>query len=203
MPKKKMHVSFLLDQTGSMHNVKASTISAFNEYIQSLQADPNAKGVLFTLTMFNSDEIKLVHEGVKMEQVIILNDQNYRPASTTPLYDAIGRTIRSLESTLQGKEKALVIIQTDGLENASREFTREGIFALIKEKRDSGWAFAFMGADIDAYVVGVALGVDKGSTLSYASGQESTAMRRVGAASITYTASGGTKTSKLFSDDDD
>ena len=185
---KKMYVSFVLDETGSMMGVKEQTISGFNEYVDTLKNEANSDDVRFTLTKFNSDKVEIVCDGIKLSKVKHLNNSSYSPASLTPLYDAIGRTIHSLEKHLKEKKKAkgLVVIQTDGHENHSREFDRAGIFKLIDEKTKQGWPFAFLGADQDAWDASQKMGIPRGNPLSYASQDTSQAFQAAALSSVKY-----------------
>ena len=167
-----MLVSFILDETGSMSVVKQQTISGFNEYIGTLKKEKNAKNILFTLTQFDSLHVSVIYDSVKLEDVADRNDENYRPGAMTPLYDAIGKTIRALEKKLKGeKQSALVIIQTDGEENASKEYNHKDIFNLIDEKKKLGWTFVFLGANQDKYLASQAYGIPLGNTMSYSYAQ--------------------------------
>jgi hypothetical protein len=196
---KKMYVSFILDETGSMQGVKEQTISGFNEYVDTLKGDEKAKKIRFTLTKFNSNKVEIVCKGVKIDEVEHLNSETYRPDALTPLYDAIGRTIRSLERTLDGKKsKALVVIQTDGQENHSKEFTQQGIFKLIDEKKKLGWTFAYLGADQDAWQASQRMGIAKGNTKSYASAQTKSAFKDVAYSTSDYLRERGVQTDKFF-----
>lgn len=200
---KKMFVSFILDETGSMQSVKGPTISGFNEYIATLKAERNSDDIRFTLTRFNSEKIEVAYDGVKLKDVGDLTEENYRPNALTPLYDAIGQTIRSLEKKLAGKvQNVLVVIQTDGLENHSKEFTRQGIFDLIREKKEQDWTFAFLGADQDAWAAGQQLGLEKGNVMSYASAMTEQAFHSAARATADYIRKGGTQTKKFFEKED-
>lgn len=192
---KRIHISFVLDETGSMLAVKGQTIDGFNEYIKTVKGEKNAGDTRFTLTKFNSEKVEIVHEGVKLGKVGLLTEESYRPANLTPLYDAIGQTIRSIEGK---KGNILVVIQTDGQENASKEYTRDAIFALIAEKKKTGWTFVFLGADQDAWATGQLLGLDKGNVMAYASTDTSKAFRQAAAATVSYSRSGGGQTSDFF-----
>lgn len=66
---KKLHVSFILDETGSMMSVKGQTISGFNEYLDTLKSEKNSGNIRFTLTQFNSDKVQVVCDGVKLAKV--------------------------------------------------------------------------------------------------------------------------------------
>ena len=91
-------VFFLLDMTGSMGENKAATIDAFNEYVGSLKSDDATSGLKFSLAIFNSAiGIGLNTDKESLSEVPKLTDRNYEPNGTTPLYDAIGFSIDSLE----------------------------------------------------------------------------------------------------------
>lgn len=195
-------VNFVLDETGSMQDVKEETISGFNAYIAKLVEDAKAK-VWLTLTQFNSQKIEVVHNMVSIQDVHDLNVETYVPANYTPLYDAIAQTIRTTEEALKlkrGKPEVLCVIMTDGLENASKEWTKDRVFALIKEKIDAGWTFAFLGADQDAYAVGASMGIPTGSVMNYAGTREGTSkvMRAAAGATSSYLADGSQQTADFF-----
>jgi len=185
-----------------MDKIKFETISGFNEYLEILKKDDTSRFALFALTKFNSDRIELVYEGVPLENIEPLSDQNYHPAAITPLYDAIGRTINTLK-TWHEESPVLVVIQTDGQENASRQFTKQMVKALIEERQNSGWTFAFLGADIDAYTASSAIGISKGNTVKYAGANAVATFRKVARAATNYTSTGGTQTDRFFDDPKD
>ena len=199
---KKLRISFILDETGSMITCKDQTISGFNEYMNTLKREKKSKNVRFTLVKFNSSKIDIVYDGVKISEVSELSDENYVPDNLTPLYDAIGMTITKLEKSI-GKDKALLVIQTDGHENASREYTQKAIFDLVTKKRDGGWAFVFLGADQDAWDAGGRIGVDRGSTMSYNSAETRGAFVTAAAAPMVYMASDGKQITNLLNSDDE
>ncbi len=189
-------ISFILDETGSMESVKSQTISGFNEYIETLQKDKTFQKAKFTLTKFNSEKVEIVHNGVAIGKVSLLTDATYQPDNTTPLYDAIGRTIQSIKS----KGSVLMVIQTDGQENASIEFTQRSIFDMIAEKKKEGWTFAFLGADMDAYAASSAIGIPKGNTANYTNSKIDGAMRGLAEASINHNLRGFVQSDEFFKD---
>jgi len=188
---KKMLVSFVLDETGSMQSCKEQTISGFNEYISTLRAEKNAGDIRFTMVKFNSSKTELVCEAAKLGDVSELNQENYQPSATTPLYDAIGAAIRSAERVVDGKKRSVLIaIQTDGYENASGEYDQRGIFDLIEAKKRDGWQFAFLGADQDAYAASAQIGIAVSATLSYDSANTTGAFKRFAESTTSHTRSG-------------
>lgn len=196
--KKQLYIGFVLDETGSMDLCKLSTISGFNEYLQQRQReDPEG---LFTLTVFNASNTREVCNMAKIRDVLPLTPESYQPNSLTPLYDAIGRGIRIAESASKSGDPVLIVIQTDGEENASHEFTRQAIFDLVEQKKKDGWTFLFMGTDIDAYATGASIGVPKGNTMNYASADSVAAFRTASRATSRYSAGGGVQQNQLFDD---
>ncbi|MDP9132785.1 MAG: hypothetical protein M3M98_06600 [Nitrospirota bacterium] len=114
------YVTLILDETGSMQDCKGAAIAGINAY-------------LFTLTLFNSDKLEVPHHAVPAIRVPDLTEESYQPAASTPLYDAIGRTLATAAHEAASEARKLCVILTDGLENASREYTREGITGMIME----------------------------------------------------------------------
>lgn len=200
MADKKILISFILDETGSMQVVKGATISGFNEYITTLRATDNAEDIRFTLTKFNSEKVELVHDSVSLDKVALLTEQSYQPDNLTPLYDVIGKTLKSIKDD---GCNVLFVIQTDGQENYSKEFTRQAIFDLVAEKKKVSWTFVFLGADQDAWAVGAQFGLDQGNVMSYDGSQTQAMFRTVASATSTYAATGGTKTACFFVDEDE
>jgi len=160
--KDKTLVCFVLDQSGSMWSVKDDTIGGYNEYIGGLRDEKNMS---MMLTRFNTQAVT-VGEPEPIKNVTKLSKENYRPSSGTPLYDAVGRAIKVAEAHKKVKN-VLVVIMTDGLENSSIEYGRKALFALVKEKEEEGWKFAYLGANQDAYAESGLIGIQKGATMNY------------------------------------
>ena len=159
----KTSVTFLLDRSGSMNAIKQETIGAFNAYLNGLEAD----GITFTLVQFDSGGIDKMCVRVPVAQAPRLDDNNFQPRGYTPLIDAAYRTIKAVEESVDGDSKVIICIQTDGEENASREYDWAALNKLIKEKSASGWQFNFLGAGIDAYSQGAKMGIARADTMSY------------------------------------
>jgi hypothetical protein len=184
MTKKKVHVSLLLDETGSMETCRDATISGYNEYIQTLQKDKD-HNYAFTMTKFDSRYVNTIHDGVPIKDVPKLNRDTYTPGQLTPLYDAIAGAIKVL-----GKKKnVLFVIVTDGEENASREYSRQQVFDMIKEKTDAGWSFVYLGANQDAYAVGRGIGVPVANTANYDINKTGQTFDAVARGTVSYAAS--------------
>lgn len=165
-------VNVILDRSGSMNSNREGTISGYNEYLKGLRADPNTDYHV-SLVQFDaptaSPELTVSYTDKPLSEVQDLTDKDYEPRGCTPLYDAIGECVRRIEA--KGRPVLTVII-TDGLENASQEFTKDSIKALIKKKEAEGWKFAFLGANIDSFAVGGAIGASATYTANYTAGNE-------------------------------
>ncbi len=194
---KTINVMFVLDETGSMDVVRSLTIQGFNEYLNSLRREKNVT-YKFSLLQFNSHQQKLVHDAIRIKSVPNLNEDTYNPNYNTPLYDAIGKALVSLK----GKKNVLFIIQTDGEENDSREFTRQQINDQIKERTEAGWQFVFMGSNQDAWVAGHELGLTRNQTLSYDPKDTSQAFLVMDVATKSYARDGGVVTTSFLKDKD-
>jgi len=164
----KTFVTLVLDETGSMQSIKDDTIGGFNTYVDTLKASPDE--ILFTLIKFDSNHTTKVHVAEPIAGVVHLNDKTYVPGASTPLIDACVKAIRATEekvASIDPKPNVLIVIQTDGHENASVEFKRDDLVALVKEKTAAGWQFVFLGAGIDAFDAAMSYGITAQNTLSY------------------------------------
>ncbi len=86
----------------------------------------------------------------------------------------MGRGINDLEQGLaqmaedQRPARVVMVIITDGQENASREFRKDQIEKMIKEKQEKlDWQFVFLSADLAAVGDALASGIRAGSTIAY------------------------------------
>src|SRR5262245_56965074 len=117
-------ISVILDRSGSMSSVCEPTIKGFNEFVETQRKQHDGGGALMPLTQFdNQYEVNFVGEPI--ENVPDLDTQAYVPRGTTALFDAIGRTIHEVDTWISAhnwRERILVLIVTDGQENASTEY---------------------------------------------------------------------------------
>ncbi len=198
-PEMTTYISIIVDESGSMHSNWDITISAYNEFLEDQKrVEGDAR---ITLTKFNSTST-VVYENIPLLEAPVLDRETYAPAGCTALCDAVGQTIRTLESQCQDKKntRALIMILTDGHENSSREFDTQKIKNLIKEKEEEGnYTFVFLSATIDAFDSGEALGIGAGNIARYAIGNVEGTMRALSSATTGYRESGGLGTQSLCS----
>jgi hypothetical protein len=164
---KPFYVLFLLDQTGSMSSIKEETIAGFNAYIDQLKkSDPN---VLFSLILWDSSKQEVRYRRTPIASVLPLTEHTYHPGSATPLIDVCVKSIVAAEKAARevDADRVMVVVQTDGYENCSREYTNGQLADLLKRKEGDGWAFTFLAANMDAFAQARQIGFSAGMTLSY------------------------------------
>ncbi len=164
--KETMDIVFLLDRSGSMHGMEEDTIGGYNSYIEQLKKD-NA----FVTTVLFDDEYEMVTDRVDISKVKPLTKKTYYTRGCTALLDAIGKTIKYIDSKTDNK--VLFIITTDGLENASREYDNAQIKELIKGH--TNYEFIYLGADIDSYSEASKIGISAERTANYRKTKKGTA----------------------------
>lgn len=180
-----MHLYILLDESGSMDTVKEKTISAFNEYLETMRKENEAGRI--TLVTFNSFGNKVLIDGERLQTVEGLNSREYKPSGMTPLLDAVAFTIKKGQTENKFTDsKVMVSILTDGLENYSRRFTTEQVNELISQQISKGWAFAFLGANMDAWAVAEKMGISKDSSITYDWNNPDEAIQVLGLATSNY-----------------
>lgn len=183
----KLYVHIVLDQSGSMEITKAATLSAFNEYIQSLKADKTIK-TRASLTLFNSLGVKHLYTAVPIEEIKPLDELQYQPNGMTPLNDAIGEAIHLIGRTeLKKKEQVALVILTDGLENASKEFSVKQIKEMLENRQqEKDWLVIYLGANQDAWAEGATRGTQMDNTMSFSTENVRQTMAAVSRSTRTY-----------------
>lgn len=187
-------ISFVLDETGSMDSIRDATIEGFNSYIKQVRKDTEGN-ITVTLTKFNSNKVEVVYSDVPIDEVPKLNRENYNPAAVTPLYDAVGATIKKVEESIKTRTRkpaVIFVVMTDGMENDSKEYKQEDIFKMIEEKKKESWTFAFLGANQDSWATSAGLGMGAYAAMDVTATPEgmSDAFTGVAAATRNFVASG-------------
>ncbi len=136
-----------LDATGSMTGQEERVVTSMNEYVEELKGELK-DDFHITVFMFDSSRWITFYEGEAANwRKMLLAD--YQTGAMTPLYDAIAKTIARAEQLASDGDRVMIMIDTDGHENSSREHTQESIRALVDQKTNAGWAFQFMAGGID------------------------------------------------------
>lgn len=151
----------IMDRSGSMQKVRHDMESGLNHFVED-QRNLNDSGCKFTLIQFDSQH-ECVYDGVPIADVPPIA---LRPRGRTALLDAVGETLSSLlERKPEGK--VVVLIVTDGRENASREWTRASVESLVKECEAAKWEIVFLGANVDSFAEAHRIGVSRAKAANY------------------------------------
>ncbi len=139
---KATHIICILDRSTSMAGMANEVIRNFNNFLEEQQSlEGKAK---LTLALFDSG-YKLVYDEIDLKKAKPLTNEVYSCQGMTAMNDAVGRTLTNKSR----KKKAIVLIHTDGMENASREYRADDVKKLVKKLKKK-WEFIFVGANIDA-----------------------------------------------------
>ena len=155
----KLDIVFVIDRSGSMTGSESDTIGGFNSFIErekKKELDTRVTVVLF------DDRYEVLYTRKPIYEVSKLTEKEYWVRGSTALFDAIGKTINTLNHEIDNK--VLFVIMTDGMENSSREYSKEQIRSLIKSHN---WEFIFIGADIDSYAEARNIGIRKTRVANY------------------------------------
>lgn len=193
------HIAVILDRSGSMQSVKTDTEGGLAAFLEAQHEAPGETTV--SLYQFD-DKYEAVYENKPLADVPPFM---LRPRGATALLDAVGRTINTLGEQLAAMDEdarpgeVIVVILTDGHENASREYTKTAVKKLITQQQDAyGWKFVFLGADQDAFAAGASMGIARATTLSYSGTRTGASLTNAGRMVARGTASG----LYAFSDDE-
>lgn len=165
-------IAIVLDRSGSMASCRESTISGFNKFVEGQKAAPGE--AYLSLAQFDSeDPFELIFDRCPICDVPELTGNTFIPRGGTPLHDAIGRMIVSLGEKLAGTREqdrpshVVVVIMTDGQENASHEYEGPEIAQMIAhQQKVYNWQFVFIGANQDAILTGRSLNIPMGASMN-------------------------------------
>lgn len=162
---------FLLDRSGSMGGLESDTIGGFNSLIAKQRKE---EGDAVVTTVLFDDKYELLHDRFILEQVHNITEHEYYVRGCTALLDAIGKTITKIahvQKLMDKEDRAehvIFIITTDGLENASKEYSYETIRQMIElQKSEYHWEFIFLGANMDAVTEAKRFGINEDRAVTY------------------------------------
>lgn len=164
---KNTYVGIVLDESGSMGFGKDVTLSHFNEQLQTIQKGAaSLKGKTKVSFISFNDNVKTLFENVDASKVSPITASQYNPNGCTALFDAINHTINAIKQQQGEKDKdsaVLLIILTDGLENASK-ISGDVIGSRIQELEKTGnWTFTLMGPNSDVKNIAQVLRMKEGN----------------------------------------
>ena len=161
-------VIFILDKSGSMRYYTDETIRGFNTMLD-VQRKEEGRAYITTV-LFNEKSVYL-HEREEIEKVKKLTRKDYEAGGCTALLDAVGDAIEKAGRSRCGN-KTVVIVITDGLENASVNYTYKEIREKIASRRLQGWEFIFLGANIDVAAEAEKIGIPMRRAAGYCQDDE-------------------------------
>jgi uncharacterized protein YegL len=171
---------FVLDKSGSMSGLESDTIGGFNSMLNKQQKE---QGEAIVTTVLFDDNYELLHDRINIKDIRLITEKDYYIGGSTALLDAIGKTIHKIgnaqRNTSEGQraDKVIFVITTDGMENASNEYTYEKIKKMIERQKEKyGWEFIFLGANIDAISTAAKFGISSDRAANYNADSDGTRM---------------------------
>jgi hypothetical protein len=165
-------IACVVDRSGSMQHIASDAIGGFNSFLKAQKEHPGEARL--TLVLFDH-EYQVLHTGVDIRLVPPLDTSTYVPRGTTALLDAIGRTIDDVGVRLGGMpeserpDKVIMAILTDGLENASKDYTYERVSEMIRHQSGKyNWEFVFLAANQDAMASAARISIAAQDAYSFA-----------------------------------
>jgi len=184
-----MQAYILLDRSGSMQSLWVEALSSVNAFAKELanKKDGPAVDSHITLAVFDSQET-LQFDTLRRKQAALhwenVTDKEASPRGMTPLLDAMVRLIALAEG--DNPDKAVIVVMTDGQENASREVTREGVKAALDRVKAKGWEIVFLGANFDNITDSDSVGVVRSKQMAMSAGTMNESMSRLARKSRSY-----------------
>ena len=162
---------FIIDRSGSMGGLEADTIGGFNA---TIEAQKEKGGRVYVSTVLFDHESYVLHDRVDIEKIEPMTRKDYQVRGSTALLDAVGGAMHHIKNVHRYAreedvpEHTIFVITTDGMENASRTYSKRMIKDRIrKAQNERGWEFLFLGANIDAIEAADDLGIRRDRAANY------------------------------------
>ena len=180
MKKNLTELVFILDRSGSMAGLEDDTIGGFNAMIEKQKAEP---GQAYVSTVLFDNERDVIHDRLDIQNIQPMTRKEYYVRGCTALLDAVGNAIHHIGNVHKYAreedcpEKTLFVITTDGMENASREYSYDRLKKMIERQKEKyGWEFIFLGANIDAAKEAARFGISEDHAANYHADRMGTAV---------------------------
>ncbi|MGN8713130.1 vWA domain-containing protein [Hornefia butyriciproducens] len=180
MKKNLTELVMILDRSGSMGGLESDTIGGYNSM---LKKQGETEGEVLVSTVLFEDRSEVLFDRVPLEELPQMTDKEYYVRGCTALLDAVGGAIRHIGNVHKyareedRPEKTIFVITTDGLENASREYSYDRVKRMVERQKEKyGWEFLFLGANIDAIETAGKFGISADRAANYHSDHIGTAL---------------------------
>lgn len=149
MSEKVIELIIVLDESGSMDNIKDKTIKSINGLLDEQRT---AGPTNVTIVKFSNIPQAIVC-GEDINNLSVLTSEDYDPNGRTALYDGIGMAIEMADKRnviVNDNTGVMLVIVTDGWENASHKYNLLSIRELLQQKEKDDWIISYLGANIDS-----------------------------------------------------
>jgi len=167
----KTRIAILLDSSGSMSYIQREAVDMFNEQVRAIKKGAAEVDTKVSLVTFASNANPPLFFNQDVASLKELDYNQYQPEGGTAMYDAIGQTIDSLKALPEADEENtsfLMVIISDGQENASKKFNAGQIAERVKSLQDGKrWTFSYLGANQDLTKVSQQLGFFAGNMVNF------------------------------------
>ena len=164
-------IVFILDRSGSMAGLEDDTIGGFNAMIEKQKAEA---GSAYVSTVLFDNVSEVIHDRADLREIQPMTRKDYYVRGCTALLDAVGGAIHHIGNVHKyareedRPEKTIFVITTDGMENASREYSYPRVRKMIQHQQETyGWEFLFLGANIDAAKEAAQFGITEDRAANY------------------------------------
>lgn len=171
MDSTKTFLGVLVDRSGSMASMKTEAEAGIKQFFkEQREVTPKGHTVITSLAQFDNN-----YEMVWNNQPITdVPDYELHPRSMTALLDGIGRFVTETGAELDKLNEdekpgtVIIVIVTDGQENASQEFNAKQVRELVKHQESKyNWDFVFLGANMDAVAEASKIGIGARGAMTY------------------------------------
>ena len=171
MKKNLTELVMILDRSGSMGGLESDTIGGYNSMLKK-QAE--TEGEVLVSTVLFDHESEVLFDRVPLSRMPRMTEKDYYVRGTTALLDAVGGAIHHIGNVHKyareedRPEKTIFVITTDGMENASRQYSYERVKEMVARQQEKyGWEFLFLGANIDAVRTAGKFGISADRAANY------------------------------------
>ena len=180
MKKNLTELVMILDRSGSLSGLESDTIGGYNSMLKKQR---ETEGEVLVSTVLFDHNTEVLHDRVPLDKVPEMTEKDYYVRGCTALLDAVGGAIHHIGNVHKyareedRPEKTIFVITTDGMENASRQYSYDRVKQMVERQKEKyGWEFLFLGANIDAIKTAGRFGISADRAANYNSDREGTAL---------------------------